>query len=109
MPGYLFKNNKLDRANKTLKDDYTLSLKLGMTDLNKMQKAGTSWFLNEGRDSFKDHEIYCLRNGTDAWQWYTANLPSFRVIGANLSGSILGAGSIAPSGVCSELDDRSSS
>ena len=79
MPGYLSTNNKLDRANKTLKDDYTLPVKLGMADLNKMQEAVTSWFLNEGRDSFKDHETYCLRNGTDAWQWHTANPPSFRV------------------------------
>ena len=67
MPRYLSTNNKLDRANKTLKDDYTLHVKLGMADLNKMQAAITSWFLNEDRDSFKDHETCCLRNWTDAW------------------------------------------
>ena len=62
MPAYLSTNNKLDRANKTLKDDYTLRVKLGMAELNKMEEAVTSWSLNEGHDSFKDHKTYCLRD-----------------------------------------------
>ena len=43
MLGYLYTNNRLDRANKTLKDDYTLRVKLGMAELlNKMEGAVTS-------------------------------------------------------------------
>ena len=67
MPGYLSTNNKLDRANKALKDDYTLRVKLGMAELNKMEEAIISWSLNEGRDNFKDHKTYCLRDLTDTW------------------------------------------
>ena len=108
MPGYLSRNNKLDRANKTLKDDYTLCVKLRMAELNKMQEAITSWSLNEGQDSFKDHKTYCLRDWEDAWWWHCKS-PKILHFGADLSGSILGAGPIAPTGVHNKLDCLSSS
>ena len=73
-------NIKLDRANKTLQDDYTLRVKLGMADLNNMEEAVTSWSLNEGCDSFKGHKTYCLRDWTGAWQWHAANPQRFHVL-----------------------------
>ena len=79
-----------------------------MAELNKMEEAITSWSLNEGQDSFKDHKTYCLRDWTDAWQWHCKSPQISRFV-ANLSGSILGAGPIAPAGIRSELDDLSSS
>ena len=82
--------------------------KLGMAELNKMEEAITSWSLNEGRDSFKDHKTYCLRDWTDAWQCHYKS-PQISRVGANLSRSILGAGPIAPVGIHSELNDLSSS
>ena len=43
MPGYPSTNNGLERANRTLKDDYTLHVKLGMAEfLKKMEEAMTS-------------------------------------------------------------------
>ena len=56
MPWYLSTKNRLDRDNKTLKGKYTLHVTLGMAELNKMEEAVTSWSLNEGQDSFKDHK-----------------------------------------------------
>ena len=53
MARYLYTNNRLDRANKTLKDDYILHVKLGMAKLNKMEEAVTSWSLNEGQTVLK--------------------------------------------------------
>ena len=64
MPRYISTNNELDRANKTLKDDYTLCVELGIAELDKMEEAVTSWSLNEDCDSFKDHKTYCLRDWT---------------------------------------------
>ena len=66
MHGCRSTNNKVDRAKKNLKNDHTLRAKGGMAVLNKMEEAVTSWSVNEGRDSFKDHKTYCLRNWTDA-------------------------------------------
>ena len=77
----------MDRANKTLKDDYTLRVKLGMADLNNMEEAVTSWSLNEGRDSFKGRKTYCLRDWTGAWQWHTANPQRFRVLAQTCPGA----------------------
>ena len=42
MTRYLSTNNKLDRANKTLKNDYTLHVKLGMAEINRMEEAVAS-------------------------------------------------------------------
>ena len=39
MPGYLSTNNRLDTVNKTLKDNYTLHVKLGMAELKKWKKT----------------------------------------------------------------------
>ena len=81
MPGYPSTNNGLERANRTLKDDYTLHVKLGMAQfLKKMEEAVSSWSLKEGRDSFKEEKEYCLRDWTDAWQWHAANPPRLRVL-----------------------------
>ena len=38
MLGYLSTNNRLDRANKALNDDYTLHVKLRMAKLNKIEE-----------------------------------------------------------------------
>ena len=80
MPGYLSTSNILNKAKKTLKNDYTLRVKSGMAELNKMEEAVNSSSLNEDRDSLKNHKTSCLRNWTDTWQWHTANPPRFRVL-----------------------------
>ena len=52
MPRYLSTNNGLERANRTLKDSYTLHVKLGMAEfLNKMEESLTRWSLKEDCNS----------------------------------------------------------
>ena len=81
MPGYPSTNSGMERANRTLKDDFTLQVKLDMAEfLKKMEETVISCSLKEGRDSFKEENTYCLRDWTDAGEWHTANPPRLRVV-----------------------------
>ena len=48
MPRYPSTNDGFEIANRNLKDNYTLHIKLGMTEfLKKIEEAVTSWSLKE--------------------------------------------------------------
>ena len=62
-------NNGLERANRSLKDDYTMHVKLGLAQfLHKMEEAISHWSRKERRAPFLDRKTHSLAEWISAWQ-----------------------------------------
>ena len=79
--GFPSTNNGLERANRSLKDDYTMHVKLGLAQfLQKMEEAISHWSRRERREPFIDRKAHSLAEWTSAWQWKSLNLPRRRIM-----------------------------
>ena len=79
--GFPSTNNGLERANRSLKDDYTLHVKLGLAQfLKKMEEAITHWSKRERREPFQESLTPSLAEWTEAWQWKSMGVPRRRLV-----------------------------
>ena len=74
-------DNGLERAKRSLKDDYTMHVKLALAQfLQKMEEAINHWSKRERREPFLDMKAHSLAKWTLLWQWKSLNLPRRRIM-----------------------------